>query len=36
MSVPITSIDPLAGGLLISWTAPHDNSQAITSYFVEI
>ena len=36
MSVPITSINPLAGGLLISWIAPYDDSQAITSYFIEV
>ena len=36
MSVPITSINPLAGGLLISWIAPYDDSQVITSYFIEV
>ena len=31
-----TSIDPATGGVLIEWTAPHDGSQDITEYLVEI
>jgi len=32
----VTSIDPLTGGVLIDWAAPHDGSQAIEEYLVEI
>lgn len=31
-----TSIDATTGGVMISWTAPHDGSDSITSYKIEI
>lgn len=31
-----TSFDPITGGVVIKWVAPHDNSQKIEKYFVEI
>lgn len=31
-----TSFDPITGGVILSWFAPHDNSQNIEEYFVEI
>ena len=31
-----TSIDSVTGGVIIDWIAPHDGSQEITSYLIEI
>ena len=31
-----TSIDVVTGGVTIDWVTPHDGSQEITSYLVEI
>jgi hypothetical protein len=31
-----TSIDSVTGGVTIDWIAPHDGSQEITSYLIEI
>jgi len=36
VSSPITSIDSATGKLKIEWTAPHDGSDLITSYLIEI
>lgn len=35
-NTPTTSIDAATGKLEIQWTAPHDGSDAITSYLIEI
>ena len=32
----VTSIDSVTGGVNIDWVAPHDGSQDITKYFVEV
>ena len=32
----VTSINPVTGGVTIAWIAPHDGSQDISSYLVEI
>jgi len=29
---PVTSVDPVTGGVLIEWTAPFSNSQSISQY----
>ena len=31
-----TSIDPTTGGVVIQWVEPHDGSQTITEYLVEV
>jgi hypothetical protein len=36
MSSPVTSVDSVTGKLQISWNAPHDGSQTISSYLIEI
>lgn len=36
MSSVTTSIDVPSGGVLISWTTPHDGYQSISNYLVEI
>lgn len=36
MDMVVTSIDPLTGGLKVSWTAPASNSYPITKYLIEI
>lgn len=32
----VTSIDAATGGVVIDWVAPHDGSEPITEYLVEI
>jgi hypothetical protein len=36
MNVVTTSIDPATGGVVISWTAPNNNSETIDAYNIEI
>lgn len=36
VDIAVTTIDPLTGGVMISWLAPNDNGQAISSYTIEI
>ena len=36
MGIVTTSIDVPTGGVLISWTIPHDGYQSITNYLIEI
>jgi len=33
---PVTSIDPVAGGVAIAWTAPDARGSALTSFLIEI
>ena len=32
----VTSIDSVTGGVIIDWVAPHDGSESITEYLIEI
>lgn len=36
MDTLVTSIDPVTGGVLISWSQPDDNSQALISFTIFI
>jgi hypothetical protein len=36
MSAPTLTIDSATGGVKIAWTQPHDGSDTITSYTIEI
>ena len=36
MSVLMTSIEPLNGGVRIDWSSPHDGFEQITKYLIEI
>ena len=33
---PVTSIDPITGGILIQWTPPFSNAESISQYKIEI
>jgi hypothetical protein len=33
---PVTSIDPMTGGILIQWTSPFSNAESISKYKIEI
>jgi len=33
---PVTSIDPMTGGILIQWTPPFSNAESISQYKIEI
>ncbi len=35
VSVPMTSIDVLSGGIRVNWAAPYANSEVIDQYLVE-
>ena len=35
-AAPVTSIDPVAGGVAIAWTAPDARGDTITAYKIEI
>ena len=36
MAAPTTTIDPVTGGVLISWSQPANNGNIITGYKIEI
>jgi hypothetical protein len=36
MAATTTTIDAATGGVLVSFTAPYDNAEAITAYKVEV